>query len=128
MLFCIVFTGYWWCQFSILFFFFLMIRRPPRSTLFPYTTLSRSAHVSDRRVSGHWGHPKCALCARVHGVPPDEPVVRGGWRLFDRRRGVHNRRGQPRGRGSTSAGALDLRRCTFAPGAQYSAGAGTVLQ
>src|SRR2546430_7088211 len=26
-----------WC-----FFFFLMIRRPPRSTLFPYTTLFRS--------------------------------------------------------------------------------------
>src|SRR5258707_13776176 len=29
------------------FFFFLMIRRPPRSTLFPYTTLFRSA-VSDK--------------------------------------------------------------------------------
>src|SRR2546430_15418024 len=29
-------------QFSI-YFFFLMIRRPPRSTLFPYTTLFRSA-------------------------------------------------------------------------------------
>src|SRR5256885_4030761 len=28
------------------FFFFLMIRRPPRSTLFPYTTLFRS-HVAD---------------------------------------------------------------------------------
>src|SRR6476660_10195711 len=27
---------------SISFFFFLMIRRPPRSTLFPYTTLFRS--------------------------------------------------------------------------------------
>src|SRR3989442_14254914 len=27
---------------SRLFFFFLMIRRPPRSTLFPYTTLFRS--------------------------------------------------------------------------------------
>src|SRR3712207_6879152 len=27
---------------SILLFFFLMIRRPPRSTLFPYTTLFRS--------------------------------------------------------------------------------------
>src|SRR3989475_13335390 len=27
-----------------LFFFFLMIRRPPRSTLFPYTTLFRSPH------------------------------------------------------------------------------------
>src|SRR2546422_8477527 len=26
------------------FFFFLMIRRPPRSTLFPYTTLFRSVH------------------------------------------------------------------------------------
>src|SRR6266496_6682845 len=26
-------------------FFFLMIRRPPRSTLFPYTTLFRSQHV-----------------------------------------------------------------------------------
>src|SRR5258707_2731381 len=26
------------------FFFFLMIRRPPRSTLFPYTTLFRSFH------------------------------------------------------------------------------------
>src|SRR5260370_37309189 len=29
-----------------LFFFFLMIRRPPRSTLFPYTTLFRSRHVA----------------------------------------------------------------------------------
>src|SRR5436309_15945693 len=28
--------------FLVLFFFFLMIRRPPRSTLFPYTTLFRS--------------------------------------------------------------------------------------
>src|SRR5256885_6928069 len=27
---------------NVLFFFFLMIRRPPRSTLFPYTTLFRS--------------------------------------------------------------------------------------
>src|SRR5438552_5538626 len=27
---------------SLVFFFFLMIRRPPRSTLFPYTTLFRS--------------------------------------------------------------------------------------
>src|SRR5256885_6224422 len=30
------------CSHSLLFFFFLMIRRPPRSTLFPYTTLFRS--------------------------------------------------------------------------------------
>src|SRR2546430_12349529 len=31
---------------SFLFFFFLMIRRPPRSTLFPYTTLFRSPRSS----------------------------------------------------------------------------------
>src|SRR2546422_11704122 len=35
-------------------FFFLMIRRPPRSTLFPYTTLFRSPqlsrHVADQRA------------------------------------------------------------------------------
>src|SRR5258705_9913223 len=29
-----------------LYFFFLMIRRPPRSTLFPYTTLFRSSAYS----------------------------------------------------------------------------------
>src|SRR2546422_11598913 len=47
------------CVFSansslIPFFFFLMIRRPPRSTLFPYTTLFRSqpgpTGQPDRRV------------------------------------------------------------------------------
>src|SRR5690554_7788798 len=32
--------------FSHSIFFFLMIRRPPRSTLFPYTTLFRSAGAS----------------------------------------------------------------------------------
>src|SRR5256885_7042823 len=32
-----------------LFFFFLMIRRPPRSTLFPYTTLFRSSGFESYR-------------------------------------------------------------------------------
>src|SRR2546430_12053797 len=31
-------------------FFFLMIRRPPRSTLFPYTTLFRSVRIRQRRA------------------------------------------------------------------------------
>src|SRR3990167_4302974 len=31
-------------------FFFLMIRRPPRSTLFPYTTLFRSRDPQERRI------------------------------------------------------------------------------
>src|SRR3712207_7288880 len=34
-------------------FFFLMIRRPPRSTLFPYTTLFRSERLGHERL-GHW--------------------------------------------------------------------------
>src|SRR3712207_7761670 len=33
------------------FFFFLMIRRPPRSTLFPYTTLFRSEKKSGERFT-----------------------------------------------------------------------------
>src|SRR3712207_8175920 len=33
-------------------FFFLMIRRPPRSALFPYTTLFRSAARADHEVRG----------------------------------------------------------------------------
>src|SRR5690554_8176490 len=37
------------------FFFFLMIRRPPRSTLFPYTTLFRS--------------PRTSCCTRDHEIP-----------------------------------------------------------
>src|SRR2546423_10038591 len=44
-------------QLLFLFFFFLMIRRPPRSTLFPYTTLFRSQRIKTKNVatsvSGH---------------------------------------------------------------------------
>src|SRR6266704_3137339 len=42
-------------ELSAPFVFFLMIRRPPRSTLFPYTTLFRpgfTPHVVDRRSGG----------------------------------------------------------------------------
>src|SRR6266702_7263433 len=39
----------------LFFFFFLMIRHPPRSTLFPYTTLFRSDEIreSDLDEVGH---------------------------------------------------------------------------
>src|SRR5574340_1525588 len=33
------------CIYMFMSFFFLMIRRPPRSTLFPYTTLFRSINI-----------------------------------------------------------------------------------
>src|SRR3712207_7149380 len=38
----------------MLLFFFLMIRRPPRSTLFPYTTLFRSWPALLRQTAGMW--------------------------------------------------------------------------
>src|SRR3712207_6869948 len=42
-----------WCADLLLcIFFFLMIRRPPRSTLFPYTTLFRSLQDAGERVAG----------------------------------------------------------------------------
>src|SRR5258708_39877944 len=45
-------------------FFFLMIRRPPRSTLFPYTTLFRSFIQSTlRRVAGLYGLAILTHCA-----------------------------------------------------------------
>src|SRR2546430_2414460 len=46
-------------------FFFLMIRRPPRSTLFPYTTLFRS------RVGG--GVPPPARDVGAEGLRPAPP-------------------------------------------------------
>src|SRR3712207_9201595 len=39
-------------------FFFLMIRRPPRSTLFPYTTLFRSLYDDRRRVLPGGAHKR----------------------------------------------------------------------
>src|SRR2546430_16555580 len=49
----------------VIFFFFLMIRRPPRSTLFPYTTLFRSPSQSEllRRVPA------------VHALRPRHQII-----------------------------------------------------
>src|SRR2546430_10667905 len=52
------------------FVFFLMIRRPPRSTLFPYTTLFRSL-VSAKNVAAAVGAPEMRslemkMIARTH--------------------------------------------------------------
>src|SRR3712207_8342986 len=43
-----------------------MIRRPPRSTLFPYTTLFRS------RTSSRTGLPRIRM-GQLHRLPPREP-------------------------------------------------------
>src|SRR3712207_8241770 len=53
-------------------FFFLMIRRPPRSTLFPYTTLFRSVRLrlADARR-------RAELLEALHRVGGDEQRERG---------------------------------------------------
>src|SRR2546430_3855891 len=49
------------------FFFFLMIRRPPRSTLFPYTTLFRSRHPRNGRGGLRGFRAGVRLARGVHG-------------------------------------------------------------
>src|SRR3712207_8938679 len=80
---------------SIILFFFLMIRRPPRSTLFPYTTLFRSELGGEdaglvRALQHH--RPRAVgedgdrlLVARIeelrHGVDGDDQEDRKSTRL-----------------------------------------------
>src|SRR3989454_7261085 len=64
------------------FFFFLMIRRPPRSTLFPYTTLFRS-HVgvyaapgTDAESDGNEAtNPVTAEVWAEHSFWPQDPQI-----------------------------------------------------
>src|SRR5256885_8627328 len=60
-------------------FFFLMIRRPPRSTLFPYTTLFRSkSKFRDRARRIQSGYSReCPRCERViffEGGSPNDDI------------------------------------------------------
>src|SRR2546429_3441466 len=53
------------------FFFFLMIRRPPRSTLFPYTTLFRSLRlhalgIQRERAAAHDLAGRVGPAQRIH--------------------------------------------------------------
>src|SRR6266511_6485760 len=72
-----------------IFFFFLMIRRPPRSTLFPYTTLFRSARsaatcgaggrAGDPEAEANRHRPRGAsarLAAREDHVVREQPYVK----------------------------------------------------
>src|SRR3712207_7735039 len=55
----------------MLFFFFLMIRRPPRSTLFPYTTLFRSLALAEdaAQFGGIAGTPAYMAPEQLEGKP-----------------------------------------------------------
>src|SRR2546426_3033931 len=58
-------------------FFFLMIRRPPRSTLFPYTTLFRSEQLEDRADRRHSrGEGEAGMAALQLGEAGLERVAR----------------------------------------------------
>src|SRR5690349_23440097 len=70
-------------------FFFLMIRRPPRSTLFPYTTLFRSLGTQGRAARSE-GHPAEERAGDDHHLAagradPPAPHRRDGDRLQDRK-------------------------------------------
>src|SRR5258707_15616093 len=66
------------------FFFFLMIRRPPRSTLFPYTTLFRSV-VHACRPAGQQDATGDVVAADV-GMRSDGDVAPGAAPTRDRER------------------------------------------
>src|SRR3712207_7817581 len=61
------------------FFFFLMIRRPPRSTLFPYTTLFRSGRfrgAAAEALEGGEGHRRVVGVGVVGVLVFEEPAGR----------------------------------------------------
>src|SRR5260370_4301145 len=59
-------------------FFFLMIRRPPRSTLFPYTTLFRSVRDAEvaRRVAALLDCPRVQLLQDTALIKPPQSAAR----------------------------------------------------
>src|SRR2546430_17472380 len=71
MVFTYIFLSMSMLIFAFLLFFFLMIRRPPRSTLFPYTTLFRSTRLRGRESLrpppehlAHRSH-RASICIRL---------------------------------------------------------------
>src|SRR6266516_5621522 len=69
------------CSYIFYCFFFLMIRRPPRSTLFPYTTLFRSTAARARaaqRLDVHTALGGQSPCLRRRSGEPRRGPVDGG--------------------------------------------------
>src|SRR5439155_5303671 len=59
-------------------FFFLITRLPPISTLFPYTTLFRSAHAAvDEVIAGAGEHPVVAAAAEQQIIAVFAPQIVG---------------------------------------------------
>src|SRR2546427_6491085 len=73
-----------------------MIRRPPRSTLFPYTTLFRSVVVRDRHAPAAVTGREADGAEVVPGRDTEVDRTRGGRRGARRGRGVLDRVGEVR--------------------------------
>src|SRR3712207_7158733 len=76
-----------------MFFFFLMIRRPPRSTLFPYTTLFRSlvAPAGQRRLGDE---PLLVLAEQDVGVDERPAAQTAGHHGLQAAEGPHVERSE----------------------------------
>src|SRR3712207_7359354 len=74
-------------------FFFLMIRRPPRSTLFPYTTLFRSGPAV-LLARGARGPPQGGAVRRASPLGPGAPCMRRCWTRSWRVWGTATHRGE----------------------------------
>src|SRR3712207_9238029 len=73
-----------------------MIRRPPRSTLFPYTTLFRSTRAETVTIRSHVRRPPAAALAHAdHGVARPDPHPGGLQARRDLAQGRWDRTGQP---------------------------------
>src|SRR2546427_2514197 len=78
-----------------------MIRRPPRSTLFPYTTLFRSRHLVELRL---WARLQPHPRGGAVGAPPAQP----------RQHPVPDRRRRFRGRSEEHTSELQSQSISYA--------------
>src|SRR2546430_7719187 len=72
-------------KFDLSLLFFLMIRRPPISTLFPYTTLFRSHHVvltARRAIAGQTPDPANDATLSLSDDPLFRTILRTTWRRW----------------------------------------------
>src|SRR5690554_7996868 len=99
---------------DILSLFFLMIRQPPRSTLFPYTTLFRSEEID----SNFSGEPKFIKKKRNKELKSPEKNIRvallgnpnsGKTSIFNLASGAHEHVGNYRDRKSTRLNSSHVR-------------------
>src|SRR5256885_2229167 len=109
-------------ELSLRFFFFLMIRRPPRSTLFPYTTLFRS-HVTGQVIplGDAQADRGAALVAELHDA---RARIRATPELVDGERGRASRPLRSRSQAERSVQQPEYRDAALRPHEHLAVGDG----